>query len=141
MATRSASEGCGRALLGASAIVHLYFGAWFAIDAGPLMASLSIAPTAPAGLAEMRAFYGGLMLALGALFAIAVLRRSRTRDGLILMTATYLGAALVRGSWMAIDGIGDAWIWQLLAIESGGALGGALCLAGGAFAAAQRSTP
>jgi len=120
-----------RTWLVVSAGLHLYFGALFAIDATPMLAGLAIAQTEPSGLIEMRAFYGGLMLALGALFAAAALRREWLRAGLVLMTVTYFGAASVRATWMLIDGVSDDWLVRILSIEAGGALAGALSLARG----------
>lgn len=122
-----------RVWLALSAVMHLYLGAAFAIDAAPWIEGLAIAPTDPAGLIEMRAFYGGLMLALGALFAAALLRREWLQPGLVLMTVTYFGAASVRATWMLIDGVSDDWLVRILAIEAGGALAGALALVRGGF--------
>jgi len=124
---RAANTWVARALLGTSAALHLYFGGYFAIDAAPMLEGLAIAATEPAGLIEMRAFYGGLMLALGALFA-AALRRAWLYPGLVLMTVTYFGAATVRATWIALDGVADAWLLRILAIEGLGALAGAGCL-------------
>ena len=90
-----------------SAIIHLYFGAAFALDPVPWMQNLHLAASNPAGVAEMRAFYGGLMLSLGALFVVAVAVRSALYPGLVLMTVTYLGAALVRSVSLAANPVDD----------------------------------
>jgi len=115
-----------RLLLLGSAGLHLYFGAAFALAPGPWMESLSIQATSPAGLVEMRAFYGGLMLALGALFAAAGLIRRALLPGVVGMTVTYLGAACVRGLAMLAAGTTESPLRELLAVEAGGAVLGAL---------------
>jgi len=117
-------------LLAASALLHLYFGAVFAIDPRPLMADLSLDATSPVGWIEMRAFYGGLMLALGALFALSALSARWRHAGLVWMTVTYAGAACVRALWIGLDGISDALLLNILAIEAGGAILGAVCWLG-----------
>jgi hypothetical protein len=124
----SANEGFARFWLALSGALHLYYGLYFAIDAAPITAALAIAPTEPAGLIEMRAFYGGLMLALGVLFAASALRREWLSSGLVLLTVTYVGAASMRAIWMAIDGVSDEWLVKILAVEVTGAVGGALAL-------------
>lgn len=114
-----------RALLFASAAVHLYFGTGFALSPEPWMESLSIAATSPVGRIEMRAFYGGLMLALGALFLAAATLREALLPGTVMMTVTYLGAAIVRTAGIVAAGVADSMLSQILAIEAGGAvLGG-----------------
>ena len=124
----SASEHAARLLLVASAALHLGFGAAIAVDPMPWMANLSIEATSAAGWAELRAFYGGLLFSLGALFAHSALARVRLRSGLRWLTGTYLGAALVRGSWLAIDRVTDPLLLELLALEAAFALLGGLCL-------------
>jgi hypothetical protein len=114
--------------LALSALIHLYFGALFALDPVPWMQNLHLTASDPAGVTEMRAFYGGLMLALGTLFAVAAAVREALYPGLVLMTATYLGAALVRSVALAATGVGDPLLYQLLAIELAGALVGMFCL-------------
>jgi hypothetical protein len=115
-------------LLGLSAVLHLYLGAVFAIDPTEWLANLSLAATAPAGLAEMRAFYGGLMLAMGALFAWCAGHRASLRPGLVFMTVTYFGAATVRTIAVVDYGVSDELLWRILAVEALGAVSGALCL-------------
>jgi hypothetical protein len=117
-----------RLALAVSAVIHLYFGALFALDPLPWMQSLHLAAQSLAGVTEMRAFYGGLMLALGSLFAVACAVRGTLYPGLVLMTATYLGAALVRGVALATIRVDDPLMHQLLWIEVVGALVGMFCL-------------
>jgi hypothetical protein len=118
-----------RAVLALSGAMHLYFGAVFAIDPLPWMQSLSLTATAPAGVAELRAFYGGLMLAMGSLFVWSAWQRAWLVSGLVWMTATYFGAAAVRAVSLARDGVSDPMLLQILTIESSGAIAGMLCLA------------
>jgi hypothetical protein len=117
-----------RGVLAASALIHLYFGAAFALDPLPWMESLHLAARDTSGLTEMRAFYGGLMLALGTLFAVTAVARGALHSGLVLMTATYLGAATVRTLSLAADRVADPLLQQILFIETAGAILGAFCL-------------
>ena len=77
-----------RLILAFNGILHLYYGFVFLADPRAMMASLSLAPLNPAGITEMRAFHGGLMLAMGCLFSLAALSKRFIMAGLIMMTIT-----------------------------------------------------
>lgn len=111
-----------RAILALNAAVHLYYGVVFAWDPGDMMQTLSLAATGPAGITEMRAFHGGLMIAMGCLFAAAALSREWVRAGLIMMTVTYAGAVAARTLGIVIDAATEAVLFQILAIEVAGLL-------------------
>jgi hypothetical protein len=123
----SLAVACSRIGLGLSAALHLYLGAAFALDPLPWMAKLSLAATAPAGIAEMQAFYGGLMLAMAVLFGWSVVHRRSLLPGVAFMTVTYLGAALVRGIAVVAGSVDDRLLHGILLIEGAGALAGAAC--------------
>ncbi len=101
-------------------VVHLLFGYRFLIDPLRWMEGLSLAVTGAPGITEMRAFYGGLMLALGVIFVGAAFIKDALRPGLIVMGVTYAGAvgARVYGLW--VDRVHDPLILQILAIEAAG---------------------
>ena len=52
--------------LGLSALLYMYLGLVFLIDPIPMLTRLSVAPTGPAGLVELRTFYGGFLFSNGA---------------------------------------------------------------------------
>lgn len=101
-----------------NAVLHLYYGVVFALHPQEMMARLSLTATSAAGITEMRAFHGGLMLALGGLFLWAALDRRWLLPGLVLMLVTYLGAVVTRSVGMLLDGTGDALIRDILLIET-----------------------
>lgn len=115
-------------VLALSALLHLYFGAVFIINPEPMMANLSIAATSPAGLIEMRTFYGGLMFAIGCFYALGVINTSITKAAVIMLTLTYAAAVLVRGYGLALEPVEDPLLWQILTIEAAGLASGLLAL-------------
>jgi hypothetical protein len=76
---------------------------------------------------ELRAFYGGLEVALGGLLIAADLTGAR-RHGLILNLASYGGIGLARALGIALAGSGTPFLWFALATELLLAALSALCL-------------
>ena len=109
-----------RVILVLNGILHLYYGFVFLADPRAMMASLSLSAMNPAGITEMRAFHGGLMLAIGCLFSLAALYRRYIIAGLIMMTVTYAGAVAARTTGIMLDQTKDALIFQILYIEIAG---------------------
>ena len=109
-----------RFILAINGILHLYYGWVFLNDPRAMMASLSLSAVSPAGITEMRAFHGGLMLAMGALFFLAAFSKRYVVAGLIMMTVTYAGAVAARTTGMILDQTNDALIFQILYIEIAG---------------------
>lgn len=85
-----------------------------------MMASLSLSALSPAGITEMRAFHGGLMLSMGALYFLAAFSKRYVVAGLIMMTVTYAGAVAARTTGMVLDQTNDALIFQILYVEIAG---------------------
>ena len=54
----------------------LGFGLWLVVDPAGGLATVDIAATSPAGLIELRGFYGGLELGLGVFFLMCAARAS-----------------------------------------------------------------
>ncbi len=66
---------------------------------------------------ELRAFYGGLELGLGALLVYCAL--NAVRGGLWLVIATFGAVGVVRGVAMALEGYAAPLFWFALATELG----------------------
>ena len=79
---------------------------------------------------ELRAFYGGLEVALGLLILACALRAERLRDGLVLSLAIYGGIGLARLAGMLIDGSDTPFLRFALATELGLAIAAAIALRG-----------
>ena len=109
-----------RVILALNGILHLYYGLVFICDPRAMMASLSLSAVNPAGITEMRAFHGGLMLAMGCLFSLATLYRRFVIAGLIMMIVTYVGAVAARITGIILDQTKNALIFQILYIEIAG---------------------
>ena len=106
-----------RLILALNGILHLYYGFIFLADPRAMMANLSLSALNPAGITEMRAFHGGLMLAMGCLFSLAALSKRFIMAGLIMMTITYAGAVAARTMGIIVDQTNNALIFQILYIE------------------------
>lgn len=75
----------------------------------------------PEGLptTEIRAFYGGLELALAGLLLAAAALPAYRRAGLILGGVSYGGIGLSRALGMMVDDTSGAFLWTALLIELG----------------------
>ena len=94
----------------------LAFGLAFLVAPVETLGSAGWAMTGEGAITELRAFYGGLEVALGALLIAADLR-GRRREGLILCLATYgcIGAARLLG--IALAGAATDFLWIALGTE------------------------
>lgn len=95
----------------------------FAVAGLPMQGSLAAT--------ELRAFYGGLELALGALLIAADLRPGARRHGLILCLASFGGIGLARLLGMVLAGSATPFLWAALATELTLAALAAVSLRGG----------
>lgn len=68
---------------------------------------------------ELRAFYGGLELALGALILICAWRPERRRDGLWLTLFVYAGIGITRGLGMLMQDVHSNFLVVALIVELG----------------------
>ena len=98
-------------------LIHIFYGYQFLTDPLRWMKGLSLAVTDTPGITEMRAFYGGLMLALGIIFLGSAIIKQALRPGLIVMGITYAGAVFARTFGIWVDQVSDPLIMQILAIE------------------------
>ena len=93
------------------------FGAMFVVDPLGTIAQAGIATSGPVAAAELRAFYGGLELALGGLICALAMKPARRRDGLVLSAVCYLGIGLARASGMLQFGADSAFLRFAVATE------------------------
>jgi hypothetical protein len=108
-----------RIFLGLSALIWLPYGIYcfFAPDflAGDGMAG--VAATTATGSTELRAMYGGLQAAIGALVGLALFRPALVRPALVMVAFLTTGLALARLSGAAIDGGFSSYTWGGLGFE------------------------
>lgn len=96
----------------------LGFGVWLLVDPAGGLSGVDIAATAPAGLIELRAFYGGLEVGLG-LFLLACARNPEwQRPGLWLTALGNGGIGLTRIAGIAMSGVfvpffAYALVWEI----------------------------
>src|SRR4026207_1835005 len=92
-------------LLALAGAGFLAFGLW--LGGGPARgpASVGIAARSPAGLIELRAFYGGLELALGIFLLLCAARPDWRRPGLWAVLLGNGGVGLARPGLGAVGGV------------------------------------
>jgi hypothetical protein len=91
-----------RIFLGASALLWLPYGIYCFLDPGFLTEAAGVTTVSTTGSIELRAMYGGLQIAIGALAAAALFRPTLARPALVaiafltagLFSARLLGALL-----------------------------------------------
>lgn len=96
----------------------LAFGLWLTLDTAAALAAVDIAAGSAAGLIELRAFYGGLELGLGALLLACAMRPDWRAPGLWAVLLCNAGIAGVRLAGIAASGVftpffGWALAWEL----------------------------
>ena len=106
----------------------LGFGLWLVADPAGGLAGVDIGATAPAGLIELRAFYGGLELGLG-LFLLACARKPEwQRPGLWLTALGNGGIGLTRIAGIAMSGVFTPFFAYALVWEIGFSLAALIAL-------------
>lgn len=98
---------------------YLAFGVGFLISPVELAKAAEITIAGPAAVPELRAFYGGVEIALGALILGAALAPARRADGLLLSAATYLGIGVTRLVSMLASGVSSDFLKMALCVELG----------------------
>ena len=118
-------------LLFLSGLSFLGFGVAFLIEPVQTLALAGVATEGAIAATELRAFYGGVEIALGALILFCATRAGRLRDGLWLTLICYGAIGLTRLAGMAIDGSDSFFLRFAAATEIGFALASAFCLVKG----------
>ena len=94
----------------------------------PTLAAAGVNLEGALAAAEIRAFYGGLELALGGLMLAADRRAPWRNHGLVLVLASYGGIGAARMLGMLLGGVATPFLCFALAVELGLALLAALAL-------------
>ena len=108
-----------RIFLTLSAVLWLPFGLYCLFVPSFLASGAGVTFTSPTGATDMRATYGGLTAAIGALALAGALRESFTRQALVLLATACAGLGGARLVGVALDGGLTAWTVQALALELG----------------------
>ena len=106
-----------RIFLGLSALIWIPFGVYCFLQQGFLAEAAGVSFATPTGATDMRATYGGLTVAIGAIALAGALRPVATRQGLVLLTAACAGLGGARLLGVALDGGVGAWTVQALVLE------------------------
>ncbi len=122
-----------RVLLWISGLGMLGFGLAFLWAPLATMAAAGLVLEGALASTELRAFYGGLEVALGLLMIACAMRPGRLRDGLVLSLAIYGSIGLARLSGMLISGADTPFLRFALATELGLALAAAIRVAAQTF--------
>ena len=93
-----------RIFLALSALIWLPYGLFCALQPGYLAEAAGVVATTPTGTTELRAMYGGLQAAIGALAAIGCLRGAVTRTALVALGTLAAGLGSARLLGLALDG-------------------------------------
>jgi hypothetical protein len=93
------------------------FGVAFLLAPAKVAGFADLSTTGKNGLIELRAFYGGIELGLGAYFAIAALRSSWHVPALWAAFMAMLGVVGARIYGISVEGSAGAMIYVFLAVE------------------------
>jgi hypothetical protein len=93
-----------RVFLVLSALLWLPYGLYCLFVPGSLAEAAGIAAHTPTGTTELRAMYGGLQAAIGALALVGALRGSVTRTALVAIGTLTLGLGSARLLGLVMDG-------------------------------------
>jgi hypothetical protein len=102
--------------------MFLYFGILLYVRPAALSDTVPLQLTDPTAVAEIRAFYGGLEIGLGAFIVAAGIIRAFLCPGLWLLFAISAGLTLGRITGIAVDHASGSFIFIALAVESAGVI-------------------
>lgn len=109
-------------------LMFLYFGVLLYIKPTAIGNTVPLQFSGPAAVTEIRAFYGGMEIGLGAWFVAAGVLASLRRPGLWLLLALSAGLTLGRITGILVDHAAGGFIFIALAVESGGVILSAVAL-------------
>ena len=108
-----------RLVLGLSAPLWLLYGLYCFFVPGSLEANAGVLASHGTGSAELRAMYGGLQAALGALCALGFLNPDYRRTALVALLFLVLGLGIARLAGAALDDGFSAYTGMAFAFEFG----------------------
>jgi hypothetical protein len=111
-----------RIFLAVMAIVWLPYGLYCFLDPTALRSMAGVTAGTPTGMTELRAMYGGLQSAVGALALLATVRRDLERPALVMLATLLPGLAAARLLGLALDGSWSSYTAMGLAFEIPGSL-------------------
>lgn len=106
-----------RLVLWLSSLGFLAFGAAFMLDPLGTLAATGIVVSGDLAAAELRAFYGGFELGVGALILASDLAARHRPYGLLLTLGAYGGIAIGRAIGMLAGSVATPFLWFALAVE------------------------
>jgi hypothetical protein len=106
-----------RIFLGASALLWIPYGVYCFFRPEALAEAAGVSFGTPTGATEIRATYGGLTFALGALAALGALSPAWTREALVTLGAACAGFGVARAAGVLLDGGTSAYTVQALVLE------------------------
>jgi hypothetical protein len=106
-----------RIFLGASALLWIPYGVYCFFRPEALAEAAGVGFTTPTGATEIRATYGGLTFALGAVAALGALVPAWTRQALVTLGAACAGFGVARVAGVLLDGELTAYTVQALVLE------------------------
>lgn len=118
-----------RVVLWVGGLGFIGFGLAFLVAPLATMALAGIELDGALAATELRAFYGGLEVALGALLIGADLA-ARRRPGLLLAMASYGGIGIARLLGIVLEGEATPFLWAALTVELGLGLAALVALRG-----------
>jgi Domain of unknown function (DUF4345) len=108
-----------RIFLGLTALIWLPYGLYAFAQPGFLAEAAGVVSTTPTGVTDLRASYGGLTAALGALALLGALSPAWTRQALVTLGTACAGFGVARLAGTALDGGVGAYTVQALLLEFG----------------------
>ena len=111
-----------RIFLAVMAIVWLPYGLYCFLVPDALRALAGVTATSPTAMTELRAMYGGLQSAIGALSLAATVRHHLERPALIMLASLLPGLAAARLLGLVLDGSWSSYTAMGLGFEISGSL-------------------
>ena len=108
-----------RAFLGFQVLVWLPYGLLCFFQPTSLADYASVTAGSATATTEIRAMYGGLQTAIGALCGLALWRRELVRPSLVMLFCLCLGLATSRAAGLLLDGSGSGYTLGALTFEIG----------------------
>src|SRR5262245_42153406 len=111
-----------RVFLALEALVWLPYGLYCLVRPETLLGNAGVGIATPTGASELRAMYGGLQIALGAVCLLGLLRREQARSALLAIGVVTGGLAIARTLGTLIDGGFSSYTATALVFEWGSCL-------------------